>query len=327
MAEFPRYISKQILQCIPAARLFRMRTPVFLPFYHTVSDKPVSHILNYPYRSQKEFENELDYILKFFIPVSLEDLVEKSYTSKKVFHLSFDDGLSECSKVIAPILLRKGIPATFFINTAFIDNRKLFHRHKASLMLRQLRQLPDAQAELLLKKHKLNTKNLLQVTYSLNHVLDEAAELMDLDFAEYLETQQPYLTTSEVKDLHKKGFSIGGHSHEHPEFWALKSKEQYAQIEKSMEWVNKHIQPNIKAFSFPYTDNRVTTKLLNKIIKENICDITFGTAGLKYDAVPSHFQRVPMERKVYTKEYESIRSEYSYFMIKAILGKNRLKRK
>ena len=42
---------------------------------------------------------------------------------RRCLHLTFDDGFRELHDVVAPILLRKGIPATFFVNSAFIDNK------------------------------------------------------------------------------------------------------------------------------------------------------------------------------------------------------------
>ena len=59
---------------------------------------------------------------------------EKQLSQGKVF-LSFDDGLREVYTIIAPILKERGLPATFFITTDFIDNKKLFYRNKASLLI------------------------------------------------------------------------------------------------------------------------------------------------------------------------------------------------
>lgn len=319
MADFPRSVSIQLARILSADRLYKTAGPVFLPFYHTVSNKNLNYIKNYPYRNEKVFEQELDYLLKYFTPISLEELAANPNPSKKVFHLSFDDGLSECADVIAPILLRKGIPATFFVNTGFVDNKALFHRYKASLILSQLEQNPDSQAELFLFQHGIKRDNLLQTTHQHSDVLDEAAEIMEMDFGSFLENEKPYLSTKKIKKLHKSGFSIGGHGHDHPEFWTLKPKEQRRQVEKSMEWIVKHIQPKIKAFSFPFTDDAVSKKMIRKLKKEQVCDITFGTAGLKYDSLSSHFQRVPMEQNKRIETF--LKGEFLYFKIRKRIGK------
>jgi len=323
MAQLPRYVSKQLARMVSAKRLFKSNTPVFLPFYHTVSNQSLPHILNYPYRNEREFEQELDYFLKFFKPISLEELITNSNQSTKVFHLTIDDGLKQCAEVIAPILLRKGIPATFFINSGFVDNKDLFHRYKASLILNHLKEFPDSQTELFLRKNSLDEKKILRASIHQNDVLDEAAEMLEIDFDSFLKNEQPYLTTRQVKDLHKKGFTIGGHSHNHGEFWQMKTKDQLKQVQKSMEWVTKHIDQKIRAFSFPFTDDGIKQKLLNKIKKENICDITFGTAGLKFDSFETHFQRVPVEQSQTIEQF--LKEEFMYFHLRNLIGKSRVK--
>jgi len=323
MADLPRNLSIQLARFFSANQLFASPAPVFLPFYHVVSNRRLEHIRNYPYRNVKTFEQELDYMLRFFTPVSLEELHENQNPDTKVFHLSFDDGLRECTEVVAPILLRKGVPATFFVNTGFVDNKALFHRYKASLLLGHLIEFPDAQAEQLLQKNGLKRNNLLQAPISKIDILDEAAEMMEIDFGDFLENERPYLTTAEVKDLQKKGFAIGGHSHEHPEFGRLKTGEQFKQVKKSMDWLGKHVPQKIKAFSFPFTDDGVSDKLLKKLKTEQVCDITFGTAGLKFDTFTGHLQRVPMEQKHRIEKF--LKGEFLYYKLRKIIGKATVK--
>ncbi|MFV0593456.1 MAG: polysaccharide deacetylase family protein [Draconibacterium sp.] len=319
MAQFSRYISKQISHCFPAPKLFRATTPLFLPFYHTVSNNTLKHVTNYPYRNEKDFEQELDYILKYFEPVSLEDVYKNTTHSKPVFHLSFDDGLRECSEVIAPVLLKKGIPASFFVNTGFVNNKALFHRYKASILLNELLLDPDSETENFLKKNGLPLTKLLQAGVEQTPVLDEAAEMMYLDFNMFLKKYKPYLTTSQIKTLHEQGFSIGGHSHEHSEFWNLPKKKQLKEIATSMDWITSKINPKIKAFAFPYTDHGVSGKILKKAVEDQICDITFGTAGLKHDSVPTHFQRVPMETGGPIET--NLKTEFVYYKLRKFIGK------
>ncbi len=114
----------------------------FFPFYHTVSPEALPHI-SHLYRLVKTaaFENDLDELLLRFEPVSLGDYLENRGVKKgkRRMVLTFDDGLKECYDIIAPMLIKKGIPATFFLNNRFIDNRGLFYRYKASLLVHQVR--------------------------------------------------------------------------------------------------------------------------------------------------------------------------------------------
>lgn len=323
MNEFPRFVSKQFGKLIPFQWLLKFNTPVFLPFYHVVSNEKLPHILNYNYRNVSQFEKELDFYLKYFCPVSLAELISKKNTGKKIFHLSFDDGLKECAEIIAPVLLKKGIQATFFVNTGFVDNKRLFHKYKASLILNKLNEVPGSNVEKILKEQKLQGEQILKATILQGSVLDKAAGLLGINFDDFLAEQKPYLTTEQLLQLKNQGFSIGAHSFNHPEFWKISEDEQLDEVKKSMKWIVEKINPEIKAFSFPFTDSGVSLKVLNILKDEKICDVTFGTAGIKLDELYSHFQRYPVEKE--GDFILNLKEEFVYFALRKIIGKATVK--
>lgn len=323
MKTWPRRISKMLNPFFSEKWLFKRETPCFLPFYHVVSNNRLPHILNYPYRNVAQFENELDFFLKHFKPVSLNELKNGNFRNEKVFHLSFDDGLRECYEIIAPILLKKGIPATFFINTGFVDNKALFHKYKASLVLNRLRENSNKKATEFLAENGLPVENLLQTTILQVEVLNEAAVLLDIDFDDFLIRQKPYLTSRQISELVQKGFTIGAHSHQHPEFWKLAEAEQIEEVKKSMACLETLAQPSIKAFSFPFTDDGVPASVLKAIKNEKICDLTFGTAGIKNDRFDFHFQRYPAEQP--GNFNRNLKSEFVYFELRKWVGKATVK--
>ena len=323
MNRLPRFLSKQIGRSIPAAILFKRAAPAFLPFYHVVSNDKLPHIQNYPYRNVSDFEKELDFYLKYFQPFSLDDFIKDKKKSSKVFHISFDDGLRECAEVIAPVLTRKGIPATFFINPGFVGNKQLFHKYKASLILNELQKKPNKTAEKILQENDLSGQNVLKAEFSQIPVLENVANKTGIDFDEFLKTQQPYLTLAQTKKLAADGFSVGAHSFDHPEFYKISEKEQLNQVQKSMEWISANVPQKIKTFSFPFTDWGVSVSVLETIEKEKICNMTFGTAGVKYDEFKFHFQRYPMEQPGNFKL--NLKGEFTYFELRKLIGKDIVK--
>ena len=323
MNEFPRFVSKQFGKLIPVQSLLKLNTPVFLPFYHVVSNKKLPHIVNYNYRNIARFENELDFYLKHFKPVSLSELISVKNTREKIFHLSFDDGLKECAEIISPVLLRKGIPATFFVNTGFVDNQRLFHKYKASLIFNRLNEISFPKAEQILKRHNLNGNEILRVSFLQENILDEVAAEIEIDFNDFLKNKKPYLTTKHLLQLKTEGFSIGAHSFNHPEFWKISENEQLDEVKKSMHWLVDKINPEIKAFSFPFTDSGVSHHVLNTLKSEKICDVTFGTAGIKYDEFDFHFQRYPVEKE--GDFMLNLKEELVYFWLRKLIGKATVK--
>lgn len=303
--------------------MFKTETPGFLPFYHVVSNEKLPHILNYPYRNVEQFEAELDYYLRYFKPVGLEEFANRKNKTENVFHLSFDDGLRECHEIIAPVLLKRGIPATFFVNTAFIDNKELFHKYKASFILSRLKEKPDKKALRFLADHGFSTGNILKAEKSHTEILDKTAGILKIDFSEFLSVQKPYLTSEQIKELVQSGFTIGAHSHTHPEFYRIPEDEQLNEIKTSMQLISELANPGIRAFSFPFTDHGVSGRLLRILKDENICDITFGTAGVKNDSVDSHFQRYPVEQS--GSFVRNLKGEFIYYKLRKLAGKATVK--
>lgn len=319
MKNRPRNLSKMLGHFFSEKWLFKRETPCFLPFYHVVSDEYLPHILNYPYRNVVQFEKELDFFLKFFTPVSLEELKKTACSGKKVFHLSFDDGLRECHDIVAPVLRRKGIPATFFVNTGFIDNKALFHKYKASLILSRLKENEDRKAIDFLKQNGFTVENILTASFSQEEILNEAANILGIVFTDFLNRQKPYLSSEQIKSLATDGFTIGAHSHRHPEFWKLSEAAQIDEVKESMAHLEKLVKPAIKAFSFPFTDDGVPVSVLETIKNKHICDITFGTAGVKHDMFEFHYQRYPVEQP--GDFVRNLKGEFVYFELRKWMGK------
>jgi peptidoglycan/xylan/chitin deacetylase (PgdA/CDA1 family) len=314
---------------------------LFLPFYHIISDETVPHVKHlYPIRGARQFEDDLDYLLKYFQPVGVDTLLRVAKGEEKVtknsFFLSFDDGLREIYDVVAPILIKKGIPATFFINSGFVDNRDLFYRYKASLLIdatetKKITGTAWEEAHILLKNNSTEAssiqKAILQITYGQRHLLEKIAEMWQVDFAAYLNDKQPYLTTTQCLELKNKGFNIGAHSIDHPFYNEITIEEQLRQTTESLKWATENELSTEKLFAFPFTDFNVSRAFFDKLFlsQSPMADLSFGGAGLKRDYKPQHFQRFPMEGTLYPAQ-NLVSGEYLYYLMKMPFNKNSIQR-
>lgn len=152
--------------------------------------------------------------------------------------------------------------------------------------------------------------------------IDELAILLGENFEEYLKNNQPYLSSEDINELIKQGFTVGGHSKNHPRYKNISLDEQVSQTIDSVEFLVEKFNLNYKVFAFPFTDDGVGREFFNKI--EGKLDLTFGTAGLKKDVIPTNLQRIPMEEN--KKGIEIIKSQYLYYFFKMFVGKNMIKR-
>jgi peptidoglycan/xylan/chitin deacetylase (PgdA/CDA1 family) len=306
---------------------------LIFPFYHSVSNTPLPHIKHlYNIKSISQFENDIQFYLKYFKPLTLNELIEVVRGNMKVtqpsFFLSFDDGLAEVYSNILPILKKYTVPAAIFLNSAFVDNKDLFYRYKASILVDAYRN--DFKTELSnycgfqmnLERFK---KFVLSIQYAEKDKLDEIAELMHIDFNEYLKTNQPYLTSYQIEELKNNDFYIGAHSIDHPDFHSITDVEKVRQVEESVRFVQNKFNIDYRIFSFPFHDHNLEKNFFEEMHKKEI-DLSFGTSGLKTDSVFTNLQRIPIEKSKNSARCY-VQTQYVKYFIKNIIGKNFLERK
>lgn len=312
MRHIPQKFVIRAFTCIPQPLLDRFSpTRIILPYYHMVSDDKAAHICNlYPYKGIREFTEDLDYLLKHYVPIGLKDLLEtierNGDFSRRSFHLTFDDGFRELHDVVAPILLRKGIPATFFVNSAFIDNKALFYRNKASILLERAKEdlsrgVPCSLKGLVNRKGLENTdipSAILSIPYDRREALDELAIRMGVDFDDYLGKFRPYLDSPQIRSLIGKGFAIGSHSIDHPLYADIGFEEQVRQTVESTRWVRETYDLPYGAFAFPHNDENVEERFYREIRASGQVDISFGTDGMINGQISRHLQRFSLEKPV-----------------------------
>ncbi|MFW6302095.1 MAG: polysaccharide deacetylase family protein [Bacteroidales bacterium] len=277
--------------------------PVIMPFYHTVSDETLPHLVElYHVKSSRAFRQDLDYLLRHFLPLSMEDFISNRYDRNKAHMLlSFDDGLKECHSIVAPILKEKGIPAAFFINPAFIDDKAWFYRYEASWLIHDLKnQDPsdDASCTIIKMKEKEMLgyqEQLRAVNYFSLDVIDRIMERLQVNRQSMKLQTRVYMTESEVRSLQKDGFHIGAHSQHHPLFSEISADERLREASESADAVSDIVSQNIKTFAYPFTDDGMSREQLNAVIEAGGFAATFGTSGFGKTPDIPHYQRIPME--------------------------------
>ncbi len=333
------YHLAKIFPMVPLKALTSItRQRTIFPFYHAVSNNEIIHIKHlYKIRSTGDFEKDLDFLAKNFAPEDIltfrEKLRNNELLNQNSFILSFDDGLSEFHDTIAPILLRKGIPATCFLNSGFVDNRDLFFRYKASILVEKVKEtksvplIEKARNYLISKNlHKKDLSNsILAISYPNRSFLDELAGILEIDFNDYLQEKKPYMSSDQINSLIGKGFRFGAHSTDHPQYTDLTLEEQIRQTKESILNITDRFHLNYKLFSFPFTDFGVSDRFFNEVFQSNSLNLTFGCAGLKNDSCKGNIQRIPIEIDNFTAR-EVIYGEYFYYLFKAMFNKNTIAR-
>ena len=206
------------------------------PYYHLVRDTKVAHIENlYAFKNAAQFRHDIDFLLEFYKPIDPKDLLLDPQTTNS-FLLTFDDGLAEIYSVIFPILLEKNIKAIFFINPDFVDNNESLYKHDISLIIGHFKK-NNFDAETVAKvcrqigisemaNHHELIKKIKAMPLAESNKIKKLAEILGIDVQQYLKTQQPYISKSQIAEMLAAGFYFGGHTLSHPPLNQLTHEQQ-----------------------------------------------------------------------------------------------------
>ena len=247
--------------------------------YHMVTDEYPPHVAHIsPYKTPAQFEADLQHLTDHYEVISYEELCERRAESEEqrarkngstspalrsplsalrpAVALTFDDGLREHLTVVRPLLERYEIPAIFFITTDFLDNRRLFYRHKVSLCIDRILGLPESEWHVVadrLRRHEIIDEAtgsqpsalssqlspsafiswIKRLTCFDEPTIDAVCECLGVDCQRFLDEQRPYLTTDEVLSLADAGFTVGAHGVTHTRLSDLLGTERRAESEES----------------------------------------------------------------------------------------------
>ena len=270
--------------------------------YHSLSSLDAEPEINKnPYRTKSAFTEDIVFIKNNFNVLSLKEFLEINNKGGKFpersLLITFDDGLAIQYNHMYPILKSHNIPATFFLNNAFIDNRDLHYERKIYIILRKLNELQDNSVERKISKavskdysDEFNLKNFIhKLEYKSKNTLDTVADELGISFADYLNENKIYLTTQQIDTMLRNNMTIGGHSIDHPDFTELSLEDQVNQTLSCMNDLVSRFQLDYKAFAFPYNDRALDTALFERI--SDSIDVSFGSSGFARDEFKMHFQR------------------------------------
>jgi peptidoglycan/xylan/chitin deacetylase (PgdA/CDA1 family) len=307
-----------------------------VPYYHMVNDGEVLHIKHlYAHKSVKHFKDDIDYLLTNYKPIDLRDLItiikNGCLLPANSFLLTFDDGFREMHDIVAPILLEKGIPATFFINSDFVDNKKLCYQHKASILVECFKKSMSAsihtKVKAILVKNDIHFDDIisgvLSIKYYQKDIINNIAQLIDLDFDEYLIKNRLYLTSHQIEALIKNGFTVGGHSIDHPLYSLLSLSDQLYQTEESVKFMKNTFDLGYGTFAFPHGDNMVSRNFFRRLYSSGLVDVSFGTGGMIEDEFPRNIQRISFEKPLMPAE-KILAFQFARRMYKIIKRKGKL---
>ncbi len=201
--------------------------------------------------------------------------------------ITFDDGYRDNFDVAVPILVERNVPATFFIPTAFLETPHLPWWDQVAYVIKQtsVRQLAlernlgekASQLEIDLETMSRTTaittiiRALLDDTvHDERRFLDQLAARADVAVDAESLSRSLFMSWDQVRRLADSGagFTIGSHSHSHPNLARLDDDSQRRELTESKQILETRIGYEVRAFAYPYGWPGTYTRATKAIVAE-----------------------------------------------------------
>ena len=237
--------------------------PVIIFACHQVSDRFNPMVDCYTDWSSTElFERNINWLSKNYTFITLKQAVDKLQSGKRrrkrFAVLTFDDGYASVLNALS-ILKSHDIPATLFINSAYLDDARYSSvnviNYVNSLSIQEIKDLPSDFYKAIRKIDSVLTDNDYEKCIA---AITENTHLIKPDVP-------VYLTRKELWDITDPLFSIGLHGHEHFVSTHLSDQKFEENILQNYNELNNHVNFVSKyAFPFGKADNR-KIEIANKL--------------------------------------------------------------
>lgn len=246
----------------------------------------------------REFEYQIEIIGKDYDFVSEDEIIEYIKNEKKISKnsclLTFDDGLKEQMRV-ADLLIKKGIPGMFYVNSGSIKNNIVLDVHKLHF-IRSI--LPEKDLynflcnEYNLKTYTFNQKSLKnqyrydndmarEIKFYMNFVLTEKERKNTINyfFQRFVSNEKHfaknlYMCHDDLKKLAKYSM-LGTHSKNHLPLGNLTDQEIEKEIRDSILDINNIVgEKKVRSISYPYGGVSAVTNKVAHVAEK--CNLDFG---------------------------------------------------
>jgi len=208
-----------------------------------------------------QFEKTLDFLEENFNVLPLSEAItslKRGSLPERSMSITLDDGYSDWLQTVAPALLRRNLPATFFISTEQFSGPALWHERIVSAV----RALPDQGAILPFgfgsysdlgncsNRVKLILELQERLKYQPLHIRLEEISALEAQAGLPLEYPNRFDSDS-VRALHSSGFEIGGHTIRHPILNECTHEEAMTEIGGCREELEAVIRGEVSLFAYP----------------------------------------------------------------------------
>lgn len=258
----------------------------------------------YPYLNSLDlnvFKRQLDYFERkygFLSQQEYKDAVSEGENPTGVV-LTFDDGLKDHVRYVAPELKKRGLWGIFYVSTGVYHSNVLLGVHRvhclkakfgAALILKEIiKDIDESKLD-----HDLIDEFDKEIYQGLGYEEDEKKlrrlfnfyikyeyrdEILDRLMHKFFDEDELfkkfYMSEIDIEDLILSKNIVGSHTVSHKVLSRLSYKEQFTEIKDSFSFLNRILPQNYRSFCYPYghssSYNCDTIKVLKKLQVDDAC--------------------------------------------------------
>ncbi len=206
--------------------------------------------------------------------------------------LTFDDAYEDNFEVGRVLMQRFGIPALFFVPTAFIETGLIPVWDRLGFAVRH-----SANRQFLIPRMGQQgpwSVDAVQYGATISSLMAAYSALpcdLQMPFVESCEAaagcsaldkgrRSPFMSWHQIRELSAMGHTIGAHTHTHPVLASLPTEAQRTEIENSRRILAEHLNAPVTLFAYPYgKPNRSFTAATKEIVRGAGFSAAFAFAG------------------------------------------------
>lgn len=236
----------------------RARLPILI--FHRVIEMADPLLDDVPHAAR--FEETMRWVKQWFNVLPLPEAVERMAADSlpaRPLVITFDDGYADNEAVALPILERLGLPATFFVTTAYLDGGGLMWNDS---LIEAIRDCAADSIDLSPAGFGIHD---LGSTASRRALIDTlipaimhlpSSERSDrvaavVDAAGGLRPRQLMMSSQQVRRLHAAGMTIGGHTVTHPILTRQEPAAAQREIADGKARLEAIVNDRLEVFAYP----------------------------------------------------------------------------
>ena len=226
--------------------------------YHRVLAAPDPMLTDEP--DAEEFSRQLDLLGAHFNVLPLaeaRDRLAAGTLPARAVCITFDDGYANNCEIAVPLLRQKGVPATVFVATGYLDGGRMFNDTVIESVRRSQAQLDLS--PLGLGRYELKdwtarrqcVANILgQIKYldprERSHKAEQVAAAVGVDLPQDL-----MMTQAQVRRLADNGIEVGAHTVNHPILTRVSEEEARRELVESKARLEAITGRTVRFFAYP----------------------------------------------------------------------------